>query len=115
MMQSLYLQPVTNEISNILLSLKIPATGWNGIPAKILKLSNCYIVQPLTFISNLSLSQEVFPDKMKLANVIPLFKSEDPMYFNHYRPVSLLCGLSKVFEKNVQQIAGVSWKWSNLI
>ena len=36
---------------------------------------------------------------MKLANVIPLYKSDDPMYFNHYRPVSLLCILSKVLEK----------------
>ena len=86
-------------MSNILLSLKISATGWDEIPVKLLKLSNCYIVQPLTFISNLSLSQGMFPDKMKLANVIPLYKSDDPMYFNHYRPVALLCILSKVFEK----------------
>ena len=98
MMQSLYLKPISNEeMSNILLSFKI--SGWDEIPVKLMKVSNCYIVQPLTFISNLSLSQGVFPDKMKLANVIPLYKSDDPMYFNHYRPVSLLCILSKVFEK----------------
>ena len=36
---------------------------------------------------------------MKLANVLPLFKSGDPMLFNNYRPVSVLCVLSKVFEK----------------
>ena len=117
-MQSLYLKPVTSEeMSNILLSLKISATGWEEIPVKFLKLSNCYIVQPLTFISNLSLFQGVFPDKMKLANAIPLHTSDDPMYFNHYRPVSLLCILSKVFEKIMYRrlIAGVSWKRSNLI
>ena len=86
-------------MSNILLSLKISVTGWDEIPLKLLKLSNYYIVQPLTFKSNLSLSQRVFPDKMKLANVIPLYKSDGPMYFNHYRPVSLLCILSR-FRKN---------------
>jgi hypothetical protein len=36
---------------------------------------------------------------MKIANVVPLFKSGCPMLFNNYRPVSLLPTLSKVFEK----------------
>ena len=54
--------------------------------------------QPLTHICNLSLTYGVFPDQMKIANVIPLYKSDDPMFFSHYRPVSLLYALSKVFE-----------------
>ena len=33
-----------------------------------------------------------------MANVTPLYKSEDRMLSNHYRPVSLICALSKVFE-----------------
>ena len=33
-----------------------------------------------------------------MAKVTPLYKSEDRMLFNHYRPVSLICVLSKVFE-----------------
>ena len=40
-----------------------------------------------------------FPSKLKIANVLPLFKAEEPFQFNNYRPVSLLCILSKVFEK----------------
>ena len=51
------------------------------------------------YICNLSLTEGIFPDQLKLANVIPLYKSDDPMLFNHYRPVSLLCVLSKIFEK----------------
>ena len=45
------------------------------------------------------ISEGVFPNQLKMANVIPLYKFEDPMLFNHYQPVSLLCVLSKVFEK----------------
>ena len=41
----------------------------------------------------------IFPDELKLANVIPLFKCGDYELFNNYRPVSILCTLSKVFEK----------------
>ena len=36
---------------------------------------------------------------MKIANVLPLSKSGDPMLFNNYRPASLLYILSNVFEK----------------
>ena len=36
---------------------------------------------------------------VKIANVIPLYKKEDPMIFSNYRPVSLLCSLCKVLEK----------------
>ena len=43
--------------------------------------------------------QGVFPEQLKIANVIPLYKTDDPMLFNCYRPESLLCVLSKVFEK----------------
>ena len=36
---------------------------------------------------------------MKIANVIPLNKTDDPMRFNNYRPVSLLSIFSKIFER----------------
>ena len=39
------------------------------------------------------------PDELKIANVVTLFKADDPMLFNNYRPVILLYVLSKVFEK----------------
>ena len=99
-MESLYLKPVTcEEINNILVSLKYTACGWDSISAVVLRLSSQFIVQPLSYICNLSLTEGIFPDQLKLANVIPLYKSDDPMLFNHYRPVSLLCVLSKIFEK----------------
>ena len=40
-----------------------------------------------------------FPDELKIANVILLYKADDRMCFNNYRPLSLLCILSKVFQK----------------
>ena len=64
-----------------------------------LKISSEILVKPLTNICNLSLTQGIFPSQLKIANVIPLYKSDDPMLFNDYRPVSVLCVLSKVFEK----------------
>ena len=58
-----------------------------------------FVANPLVYICNMSLSEGVFPKQLKVANVVPLYKCDDLMLFNHYRPVSLLCTLSKVFEK----------------
>lgn len=57
------------------------------------------IVEPLTYIYNLSFKTGVFPEKMKLAKVIPLYKAGDSHVFNNYRPISLLSQFSKILEK----------------
>jgi len=41
----------------------------------------------------------VFPEELKLANLIPIFKSGDNKKIGNYRPVSLLTTVSKVFER----------------
>lgn len=43
----------------------------------------------------------MFPDKWKIAHVIPLFKKGDKSLPSNYRPVSLLSCVSKVLEKVV--------------
>ena len=53
----------------------------------------------LMYVCNMSLSDGVFPALLKMANVVPLYQCDDHMMFNHYPSVSLLCTLSKVFEK----------------
>ena len=98
--QSLFLDPVTpQEIAEIIKSLKNGAHGYDEINNKILQLSVTPIIGSLSFLCNRSLTEGVFPLELKLANVLPLFKSGETMLFNNYRPVSLLCTLSKVFEK----------------
>ena len=42
-----------------------------------------------------------FPDKMKIAKVIPLFKGGNKSIVSNYRPISLLSGFSKMLEKIV--------------
>jgi hypothetical protein len=52
---------------------------------------------------NLSLSQGVFPDKLKNSRVIPIFKAGDQLDVDNYRPISLLSSISKVLEKIVAE------------
>ena len=48
-------------------------------------------------------SIESGPDTMKLAKVIPLYKSKDKQMLNNYRPISLLPIFSKILEKVIYQ------------
>ena len=98
--ESIYLAPVNEkEIGQLIKSLKDTAAGFDDLNSMCLKISSQFLVKPLTHICNLSLSQVIFPEQLKIANVIPLYKSDDSMLFNNYRPVSILCVLSKIFEK----------------
>ena len=51
-----------------------------------------HIAIPLRHICNLSFNTDVFPSELKVANVVPIFKSGDEMLFSNYRPVSVLPG-----------------------
>uniref|UniRef100_A0A3Q3EDH9 Reverse transcriptase domain-containing protein n=1 Tax=Labrus bergylta TaxID=56723 RepID=A0A3Q3EDH9_9LABR len=57
------------------------------------------IAKPLTHICNLSFKTGKFPRKMKIAKVIPLYKTGDKHHFTNYRPVSLLPQFSKILKK----------------
>ena len=59
------------------------------------------ISDTLSEIINLSLSTGIVPENMKIAKVIPLFKSSDNTIYKNYRPVSILPSLSKIAEKIV--------------
>ncbi len=43
----------------------------------------------------------VYPDQLKVAKVIPIFKEGDKLLVSNYRPISLLSNINKIFEKLV--------------
>jgi hypothetical protein len=53
----------------------------------------------LSHIINISITEGIFPDKLKISLVKPLFKKEDRSDVNCYRPIALLSVISKIFEK----------------
>ena len=70
----------------------------DGISSKLLKLIEPDIVKPLTLLINQVLNTGQFPDKLKVAKVISIFKKNYPTLFTNYRPISLLPVISKVLE-----------------
>ena len=57
------------------------------------------IAKPLAHIFNFSFSCGVFPDHMKIAKIIPIFKNGQKTEFTNYRPISILSQFSKILEK----------------
>jgi len=74
-----------------------------GVSTKMIKLVGNEISVSLAHIFNLSLRSGVFPDKLKICRVIPIFKAGNKLECDNYRPISLLSSISKVLEKIVAE------------
>ena len=91
------------------------APGQDNFPPRFLKDGASTIGEPLAHIINLSLRTSVVPGKMKIAKVIPLFKSGSKTSVENYRPISILPALWKVFEKIVYDQLSNYLEHNNLI
>ena len=97
---SIFLDPVTSEeVEKLVLLLKNSSPGWDDMDAKIIKKTYTLYLPILVHLTNLSLTKGIFPNQLKLARVVALFKSDDRMLVNNYRPVSILPVLSKLYER----------------
>ena len=98
---SFYLFPVTaleieNEISNLKSS---KATGPFSVPTDLLKSLKSFLSTPLEIIYNVSFSNGCVPEQFKIANVIPIHKTDSQTDLNNYKPISLLSVFNKILEK----------------
>jgi len=88
------------EIVNIIYCFNSnKSSGPNSIPSNILQLIKFEISEPLCNIFNQSFIQGIYPDKLKLAKVIPIFKKGSRLLCENYRPISLLSNINKILEK----------------
>ena len=69
--------------------------GHDGISARLLKASKNVICKLLTLIINQTLTSGIFPDTLKIAKIIPLFKKGGKTLLEIYRPISILPAISK--------------------
>ena len=69
------------------------------MPARVLKDSIDVVSPKIVIDFNTAISTGVFPQQLKLADVIPLFKKNERQLKENYRPVSHLSSMSKIFER----------------
>ena len=102
-----------NKIKNLCFSIQITednvhqainklknssVSGVDQIPSFFIKDCSTTLLKPLCYLFNLCVKNASFPDIWKDARVTPVFKSGDFADVRNYRPVSILCNFSKVFE-----------------
>ena len=102
---SLFFSPTdSNEINKIISILKPKnSTGYDKISMNFIKQINTSISKPLTNIINRSIQEGIVPSDLKIAKVIPIYKSKNKQEFCNYRPISLLPSFSKIIEKVIHK------------
>ena len=97
-------QPVDEEdVIKMVKSIHTNSIGTDNLNAFILKLFIDRVSVVLTHIINISFETKTFPDKWKLALIKPIPKIPFPLKESDFRPISLLCTLSKIIEKLVNK------------
>ena len=100
-LQQVKVEHVTEILSGLNSS---KATGLDNIPARFVKDGSKCIAYPLShtgIFHDLSLRSSIIPQDLKSARVTPLHKKNSKTEAGNYRPVSVLCIISKVLEKIV--------------
>ena len=98
---SLFLKETTpDEIRLTIKNLKSShSTDIFGISTKFIKIASPILETSLSSIFNKSIKEGIFPDVMKVAKIIPIYKGNSRYTVSNYRPISLLPIFSKIFEK----------------
>jgi hypothetical protein len=101
---SFFMAPTTpEEILSIINKLKNgKAPGYDQINSSIIKKIAPEIINVLSYLFNFSLASGEFPQCLKRAVVIPIFKRGDNKQPGSYRPISLLSVFAKILEKIVK-------------
>ena len=68
-------------------------------PIKLIKISAHLLAPILSRLFNLCFTEGKFPDALKIAEILPIYKSGTKTSLTNYRPISLLSPFSKLLEK----------------
>ena len=98
---SIFLSPCSpQEVYHLINQLKEKkAKRASDIETKFIKYANPVLSYFVSDIFNRCLTEGVYPDSLKVAEVIPIFNKGDRDKTTNYRPILLLSQFNKVFEK----------------
>ena len=94
----------SDEVVKMLKSLNSKkAAGTDRLPIELVKLAPEVLSKPLSIAMNNSITSSTFPDRVKVATVVPIDKKADNKYtVSNFRQVSLLNCFSKIYENYIK-------------
>lgn len=88
------------ELEKIIISFPNKySTGADEVPMPVIKFARRYLVKPLVHLINSSFISGIFPEKLKISKVKPLFKDGVANCPSNYRPVSMISSFAKLYER----------------
>ena len=103
--ETAFFKPITSkEIIDIVNTFTNNTSAeYDDIDIRIVKRAIHLICKHLSAIFNQCMKSGVFPESMKIARVVPIFKSGSPEIMTNYRAISVLSVFSKIFEKFISK------------
>ena len=91
------------------------SSGVDQISLKQLKYTKLGLIKSVTLITKQTVNTGIFPDKLKITKVIPIFKSGEESLFTNYRPISLLPVISKIIKKFIHNQLYIHFKQQTIL
>ena len=93
--------PVANlqDFFDVVKELENKKCGVNDFSPSTIKDNANILASPLVSLFNQSIQQSKFPNILKTARIVPIYKKGTKTDMNNFRPISILNIFSKIFEK----------------
>ena len=73
----------------------------NDVETRFIKFSKSIISPIISDLFNLCVNKSIFPDCLKMTEIIPIYKKSDINKATNYRPIALLSQFNKLMEKMI--------------
>ena len=100
----------SDDISKIINSMDSTKKTSGAIPIKIVKLANKKICKDLANCTDECIKQSKFPNELKIADITPIFKKDDPLDKTQLQGYKHTTNCFKNFGKNIIQSTATFFK-----